>query len=87
MSGSRHAAPDAEIDPGEATETLLSEVAVVLLRLPFEGRTRGLHIRALQLKRRLALWGPCMPTDDERRGTHESVLALRREAASWGQRS
>jgi hypothetical protein len=72
----------AVLDQGQAPEALLSEVAVALLRLPFEDRTRGFHIRALQLKRRLDLWGRSMPTDDERRATRESILALRSEAAS-----
>jgi hypothetical protein len=64
-------------DPSQATDALLSEVAVALLRLPFEGRTRALHIRALQLKHRLGQWGPSTPPDDERRATRESILALR----------
>jgi hypothetical protein len=85
-SGSLRPAPVGLLHPGieegQATEALLSEVAVALLRLPFEERTRGLHIRALQLKRRLDQWGPSMPTDDERRATRESILALRSEAAS-----
>jgi hypothetical protein len=76
-----HDLTSAQSDPGadqrKATDVLLSEVAVALLRLPFEGRTRGLHIRALQLKHRLGQWGPSTPPDDERRATRESILALR----------
>jgi hypothetical protein len=78
------AASDSGIDHEQATEVLLlSQVATALLRLPFDGRTRGLHMRALQLRRRLDQSGPTMPSDDERRATRESILALRSEAASF----
>ena len=48
-------------DDRNATEALLSDLATRLLRLPYEHGTQGLHIRALELKRRIALWGPRCP--------------------------
>jgi hypothetical protein len=73
---------DPGIDRGQA-EALLSDVAATLLRLPFEGRTRPLHIRALQLRGRVGNWGPSDPPEDEQRAIRASILALRTEAASW----
>jgi hypothetical protein len=70
-------------DPREATEFLLSQVATTLLRIPFNDRTSGLHVRALHLKRRLDRSRTTSTSDDERRATRESVLALRSDAESW----
>jgi hypothetical protein len=74
--------PETAVDRFEA-EALLSDLAARLLRLPFERRTQVLHIRALQLKRRIGLWGPSLPTDEELRVTHASILALRSETEHW----
>lgn len=73
---------DAGIDRAQ-TEALLFDLATTLLRLPFEGRTRSLHIRALELKRRVGQWGPSVPTEDEQLSTRECIIALRREVAQW----
>jgi hypothetical protein len=72
---------------GTATqvEMLLFEVARDLLRLPFEGRTRGLHLRALKLKRLVSRWTQAAPTDGEREATHRCVLDLHRETLAWRQ--
>jgi hypothetical protein len=64
-------------------EALLFEVARDLLRLPFEGRTRGLHLRALQLKRLVSRWSHSAPGDREREATHRRVLDLHRETLAW----
>jgi hypothetical protein len=64
-------------------EALLFYLAAALLRLPYEGRTRALHIRALELKRRVGQWGLTVPSDDERRSTRESLVELCFEAAQW----
>jgi len=75
-------------DPGpdqpKTTEALLSELAARLLRLPFEGRTHGLHIRALQLKRRLDQLEPSGGAEVERRAAHESIIALRDDMIALG---
>jgi hypothetical protein len=68
------------VEHGQA-EALLSDVAAELVRLPFEGRTRSLHLRALELKRQLGQWATA-PIDDARR-TVKGILALRDEAAVW----
>ncbi|MDP9034292.1 MAG: hypothetical protein M3O50_05760 [Myxococcota bacterium] len=73
---------DAYADCREA-EWLLSRLATDLLRLPFERRTRMLHVRALKLKRLVGQWGRAMPSDTERIATRQSILSLRREAAGW----
>jgi hypothetical protein len=74
--------PETAIDPSHA-EALLSDLAAELVRLPFEGRTRALHLRALELKRRIGLWGSSLPTDDELRATHAKIVALRSETEQW----
>ena len=71
--------PEAEAAPTNAT--LLSEVAATLLLLPFEERTRDLHIRALRLKRQIDPRVAPRPSESEARATRESILALRRETA------
>ena len=74
--------PDTEIavEAGPTNFALLSEVAAKLLRLPFEERTKDLHIRALKLRRQLDLRDEAGPTDAELRATRRSILALRDEA-------
>jgi hypothetical protein len=64
-------------------EELLFELATELVRLPFGGPTRELHIRALELKRRVGQWARVIPSDAERRATCDGILELRREAAEW----
>jgi len=65
-----------------ANAALLSEVVATLLRLPYEERTKDLHIRALRLKRRIEPWEESTPTESEVRAARESILALRSETAA-----
>ncbi len=64
-------------------ETLLSRLATDLLRLPFESRTRTLHIRALELKRVVDEWTRVTPSEAERKVTHDEIADLQRAAAGW----
>jgi hypothetical protein len=65
------------------TEALLFRLATDLLRLPFEDRTRKLHIRALELKRLLGQWARAAPSDAERRAARDEIADLQRQAAGW----
>jgi hypothetical protein len=79
---SPHMPPDTAVDRN-GTEALLSDLAASLLRLPFERRTQPLHIRALELKRRIRLWDRSRPTEEELQGTRASIVALRTETEHW----
>ena len=69
------------IDRGEA-EAILSDVAATLMRLPFEGRIRSLHLRALDLKRRIGQWERTLAESDAQR-TVRDILDLQSEATGW----
>ena len=71
--------------PGDApqAEELLFDLATELVRLPFGGATRNLHIRALELKRRLEQWARVAPSEAERQAARDGILELQREAARW----
>ena len=69
------------VDRGEA-EAILSDVAATLVRLPFEGRIRPLHLRALDLKRRIGQWERTVAANDAQR-TVRDILDLQSEATGW----
>ena len=64
-------------------ELLLFRLATHLLRLPFEGRTRMLHIRALELKRVVDEWDDLKPSASQRRAVCDEIVNLQRAAARW----
>lgn len=64
-------------------ELLLFRLATDLLRLPFEGRTRRLHIRALELKRVVDEWRDVKPSAAERSAVCDEIANLQRAAAQW----
>jgi hypothetical protein len=77
--------PSAAAAAATQVEALLFEVARDLLRLPFEGRTRNLHLRALKLKRLVSRWTQAAPSARERETMQERVLELHRETLAWRQ--
>jgi hypothetical protein len=79
-SSAEHAAFTAE---KTQAEKLLFDLATELVRLPFGGRTRALHLRALELKRRVVQWAHVAPSDADRRATCDGIRELQREAAEW----
>jgi hypothetical protein len=70
-------------DDRKQAEELLFALATELVRLPFGAPTRRLHIRALELKRRVSQWARVGPSDAEFRATCDGILELEREAAEW----
>lgn len=71
-------------------EKLLFALAIELRRVPIQPgpleeprRTRGLHLRALELKRDVALWRASPPSEAERESVFAELVELTREAHSW----
>lgn len=71
-------------------EKLLFALAIELRRVPIQPAaleeprgTRWLHVRALELKRDVALWRPSPPSKAERERVFAELEELTREAQSW----
>jgi hypothetical protein len=64
----------------QQAERLLHELAVELRRLPYHGHTRGMHLRALALKRAVVRWvADATCTEEDRRAIGEEIERLRHE--------
>ncbi len=60
-------------------EELLREIATDLMRVPIDERTRGLHVRALSLKRVVMSWSRLSPPEDNVVAMIDTLDALRIE--------
>ena len=69
----------------QRAETLLSELATELCRVPVERRTCALHLRALALKRHVMRWPEEHPDESVRRAVVDEVIAMQRETREWRQ--
>jgi hypothetical protein len=65
----------------QRAEALLHDLATKLVRVPLGPRTRGVHLRALALKRELGTWASAPPPEDRRRAIVEELIDLQRQAA------
>jgi hypothetical protein len=77
------------LDPGDGSkraEALLEELTAELKRVPVEECTRALHMRALELKRTVALWLDRSVDPGDPLRVCEELLALRRQALDYGSR-
>jgi hypothetical protein len=61
-------------------ESLLSELATELRRVPVDEHTRSLHLRALALKRAVMHWAEQHPDESIRHAVVDEVLAMQRVA-------
>ena len=64
----------------QQAEQLLHELAIELRRLPYRERTRGMHLRALALKRAVSAWAAdpsC--SEEQQRAVGEEIERLRHE--------
>ncbi len=76
------AAPTLEADIQRA-ESMLYDVAVALKRLRLDESTRGVHLRALDLKRAVGRWRSEEPTPEDRSSVLEEIRQLADETAFW----
>jgi len=60
----------------ERALAILHDIALELRFGRLTGQVAPLHLRALALKRKVALWGESAPEDAERRSTIDELLAL-----------
>jgi hypothetical protein len=67
----------------ERAESLLHDIAGMLLRLPMHGDVPELHVRALRLKRRVSNWTGQVP-EPTVQGTMRELVDLHREARDIG---
>lgn len=76
LSSNPSAAPsDLAADQGRA-ETLLAELAAVLMRVPVDEKTGTLHLRALSLKRAVMQWTVEHPDESIRRSIVAEIVAM-----------
>ena len=61
-------------------ERSLFVLAFELRRIPLDGTTKRLHLRALELKRAIARWGEHPPSRETATSVLEEIEALLREA-------
>jgi hypothetical protein len=64
-------------------ELLLADLAMELRRVPVDERTRGIHLRALALKRAVMDWPKQQPDESIRHAVVDEVLAMQEEAVDW----
>ena len=62
---------------------LLAELAAALLRVPVDEQTRGLHLRALSLKRDMMRWHVERPDESIRRSVVGEILEMQDAARDW----
>ncbi len=75
-----------ELEGPLQAEVLLHELAATLRTLPFDERTRPLHLRALSLKRAVAGWAERDPDGEEQRAVCEELRAAEQQARAWRER-
>jgi hypothetical protein len=63
-------------------EELLREIATDLMRVPIDERTRGLHLKALALKRVVMGWSGLVPPPENVSAMIETLDALRVEVVA-----
>lgn len=62
---------------------LLRSIAEELLRVPLDVSTRALHLRALAMKREVALWRADSPSCEARKDALKELTALLTDALWW----
>jgi hypothetical protein len=71
----------------QRAERLLYALATELRHLRLEEGTRGLHLRALELKRAVSRWPKDHPAASARRELCDEVLALHTETRAFASRT
>jgi hypothetical protein len=71
----------------QRAERLLFALATELRHVRLEETTRGLHLRALELKRAVARWPKDRPSATARRALCDEVLALHTESMAFASRA